>query len=258
LNYDKDRLILVTNDDGIHAKGLKALAEVAMKFGNVIVVAPTEGQSGMAHAITVKNPIRVVKLNEDPKITTFTCNGTPVDCVKMAINRLLPKRPQLLLSGINHGANSSSSVVYSGTMGAAIEGCINDIPSLGFSLLSFEKDADFSDAQNYAEKIIAQAIEHQLDRGVCLNVNIPSIPKNDIKGIKVCRQNHGVWREEFDHRTDPSGRDYFWLTGSFEDMEPHAEDTDEWALRNGYVSVVPVQFDLTAYKFMNNLKTWSL
>ena len=176
----------------------------------------------------------------------------------MAINRLLPKRPQLLLSGINHGANSSSSVVYSGTMGATIEGCINDIPSIGFSLLDFAKDADFCQTQYYAEKIIAQAIEKQISRGVCLNVNVPSIPANEIKGIKVCRQNHGVWREEFDHRTDPNGYDYFWLTGTFEDMEPHAEDTDEWALRNGYVSVVPVQFDFTAYKFMSTLQAWNL
>jgi 5'-nucleotidase len=258
MNTIDNKLILITNDDGIHAKGLSALIEVAKKFGRVFVVAPTEGQSGMAHAITVKTPIRVYKIHEGDDAVIFTCNGTPVDCVKMAINKLLPRRPDILLSGINHGANSSSSVMYSGTMGAAIEGCINEIPSIGFSLLSFEKNADFTQAQEYVEKVIKEALLNNLPRGICLNMNIPYKQNGEILGIKVCRQNKGVWREEFDHRTDPNGYDYYWLTGTFEDLEPDASDTDEWALRNNYVSVVPMQYDLTAYRYLKVLQDWNL
>jgi 5'-nucleotidase len=256
LNKDKERLILVTNDDGIHAKGLSAMSEAARQFGDVVVVAPMDGQSGMAHAITVKTPIRVHKLIDEENFKTFSCSGTPVDCVKMAINVLLPRKPDLILSGINHGANSSSSIIYSGTMAGAIEGCLNQIPSIGFSLLNFAKDADFTSARNYAKIIIEEALKNKIPRGICLNVNIPSVNPSEIKGIKVCRQNHGVWREEFDQRTDPGGHDYYWLTGTFEDLEPHAEDTDEWALRNNYVSVVPVKFDLTAHHYLENLKKW--
>ncbi len=254
----EDRLILVVNDDGIHANGLKALTEVAQKFGEVYVVAPSEGQSGMAHALTIKVPIRVHKIIDTPELKSFTCSGTPVDCVKMAINRLLPRKPDLLLTGINHGSNSSSSIVYSGTMAAALEGCINEIPSLGFSLLDFSKDADFTTAQHFAEIITGETLIKGLKKGVCLNVNVPYISVDKIKGIKICRQNHGVWREEFQLRTDPNGHDYYWLTGEFEDMEPHAEDTDEWALRNNYVSVVPAQFDFTAYQFLDELRKWNL
>jgi 5'-nucleotidase len=258
LKKGKERLILVTNDDGISAKGLKSLVEVAVQFGEVVVVAPNEGQSGMAHAITVKTPIRVHKTTDFDHLTTYKCTGTPVDCVKMAINQLLQRKPDLILAGINHGGNASSSVMYSGTMGAVIEGCLNGIPSIGLSLLDFDKDADFSGVQFYAEKIIKEILKNGLPKGVCLNVNVPSIKLKKIKGIKICRQNHGVWREEFDHRTDPKGYDYYWLTGTFENLEPHAEDTDEWALRHNYVSLVPVQFDQTAYKFMKKLEGWNL
>jgi 5'-nucleotidase len=253
-----DRLILVTNDDGIHAKGLWALTEAVLGFGTVVVVAPQEGQSGMAHAITVKTPLRVHKFNYMEGATTYVCNGTPVDCIKMGLNKLLPRKPDLIVAGVNHGANSSSSIVYSGTMAAVIEGCINEIPAIGFSLLDFSKDADFNPAQIFIKKIIGEYIDKGIPKGVCLNVNIPAYPANEIKGIKVCRQNRGVWREEFDQRKDPMGHDYYWLTGTFVDLEPAAEDTDEWALQNKYVSVVPVQFDLTAYNFLDKLKTWNL
>jgi len=253
-----EKLILVTNDDGIHTGGLRALEEVASAFGKVVVVAPKEGQSGMAHAITVKTPIRVNKLSETANSIHYSTNGTPVDCVKMAMNRLLPRKPDLLLAGINHGGNASSSVIYSGTMAATIEACLYGIPSIGLSLLNFSKEADFSVAKQITHQIIKETIAKGIPKGVCLNVNIPALPKNVIKGIKICRQNHGVWREEFEHRTDPSGYDYYWLTGTFEDMEPQSNETDEWALRNNYVSIVPVQFDLTAYKFMDELKKWDL
>jgi 5'-nucleotidase len=258
LKKTKDKLILVTNDDGINAKGLKSLVEVAAQFGNVIVVAPNEGQSGMAHAITVKTPIRVHKISYYDHITTYIITGTPVDCVKMAIDRLLPRKPDLLLAGVNHGGNASSSVMYSGTMGAVIEGCLNSIPAIGFSLLDYGKEADFSAVQHYARKIIKETLKNGIPVGVCLNVNVPSKPLGKIKGIKICRQNRGVWREEFEHRTDPAGNDYYWLTGTFENLEPLAEDTDEWALKNNYVSLVPVQFDQTAYQFMKKLQKWEL
>ena len=175
----------------------------------------------------------------------------------MAINRILPRRPDLVLSGINHGGNSSSSVLYSGTMAAALEGCLNGIPSVGFSVLEFSSDADFSTAQHFVRQIIHNVIQNGLPKGVCLNVNIPYLPLEKIAGIKICRQNHGVWREEFEHRTDPSGFDYYWLTGTFEDLEPHAEETDEWALRNNYVAIVPVQFDFTAYQAIPILQKWN-
>jgi 5'-nucleotidase len=258
LKKAKERLILVTNDDGINAKGLKSLIEVAVKFGEVVVVAPDVGQSGMAHAITVKTPIRVQKTTYFDHLTTYKCTGTPVDCIKMAISQLLVRKPDLILAGINHGGNASSSVMYSGTMGAVIEGCLNEIPSIGFSLLNFDRDADFSIVKHFAIKIISETLKKGIPKGVCLNVNVPSIALKKIKGIKICRQNHGVWREEFDHRTDPNGYDYYWLTGTFENLEPHAEDTDEWALRHNYVSLVPVQFDQTAYSFMKKFQGWDL
>ncbi len=253
---NKERLILVTNDDGIDARGLRALVEVGQEFGDVVVIAPTDPQSAMSHAITVKVPIRVYKEHLYDSVTAYSCNGTPVDCVKMAINRILPRKPDLILSGINHGGNSSSSVLYSGTMGAALEGCLNHIPSIGFSLLEFSSNADFTGAQKIAQQIISLVLKYGLPQGVCLNVNIPYLPYHQLAGIKVCRQNHGVWREEFEHRTDPAGFDYYWLTGTFEDLEPNATDTDEWALRNNYVSVVPVQFDFTAYKAIPLIANW--
>jgi 5'-nucleotidase len=254
---ENERLILVTNDDGINSKGIKALVEIAKKYGKVVVVAPKEAQSGMSHAITVKIPIRVYKETLYDSIPAYACNGTPVDCVKMAINTILPRKPDLVLSGINHGANSSSSVLYSGTMAAAIEGCLNGIPAIGLSYLDISTNADFSVAQLYADKIINSTLKYGMAKGVCLNVNIPALPAEKIVGIKICRQNHGVWKEEFEHRKDPNGFDYYWLTGTFEDLEPHAEETDEWALRNNYVTIVPVQFDLTAYSAIPELKKWT-
>lgn len=249
-------LILVTNDDGIHAKGLKALIDAVKPFGNVVVVAPAEPQSGMSHAITVKIPLLVEKIEEQDNFVMYQCAGTPVDCVKIAFNQLVGKKPDLLVSGINHGSNSSSSIFYSGTMGAAIEGCINEIPSIGFSLLTFDPDADFSASKDYAAKIIAKVLANSLPKSICLNVNVPHIPKEQITGIKVVRQNRGFWKEEFDKRTDPYGRHYYWLTGTFFNSEPEAVDTDEWALKNNFVSVVPVQIDLTSYHIIEKLKDW--
>ncbi len=252
----KDRLFLVTNDDGVHAKGLKTLIDIVRKMGKLYVVAPQESQSGMSHAITVKTPIRIRKVIQENDCFVFSCNGTPVDCIKLALNKLLDRRPDMIISGINHGSNSSASIVYSGTMAAAIEGCINGIPSIGLSLLDYSPDADFSGIVKHVENIIHRALENGIPQGTCLNVNFPVNHSEEIKGIKICRQTKGLWVEEFDQRTDPQNRTYFWLTGDFINQEPEADDTDEWALHNNYISIVPVHPDLTSYKALPQLKKW--
>ncbi|HEC42166.1 MAG TPA: 5'/3'-nucleotidase SurE [Bacteroides sp.] len=254
----EDRLFLVTNDDGINARGLDALIEVVRPFGKVFVIAPEEGQSGMSHAITVKYPIRLSKVHEEKGLVKYSSNGTPVDCVKLALNKLLDRAPDMILSGINHGSNASSSVIYSGTMAAAIEGCINGIPSIGFSLLDYSPDANFSSVLKYAEMILSDALEKGIPDETCLNVNFPVNTYKKIKGIRVCRQNKGVWKEEFDHRRDPQNRDYYWLTGEFINLEPDAPDTDEYALHNNYISIVPVHIDLTSYKAIDKLRNWDI
>ncbi len=251
---NKRPLILIANDDGYRAGGLQALIEAARPYGDLLIVAPTEGRSGMSHAITVKVPIRIEKHTDEPGFTMYTCNGTPVDCVKIALNKLIDRHPDLLLTGINHGANSSASVLYSGTMAAAIEGCMYDIPAIGFSLLDHSPKADFNPYIPYVKEITESILKNGLRRGTCLNVNIPKIPTSEIKGIRVCRQTRGYWQEEFDHRIDPNNHEYYWLTGEFFNEEPEADDTDEWALMNQYISVVPVQADMTCYKSMNDIK----
>lgn len=247
-------LILVTNDDGIHAPGITALVKVALQFGEVVVVAPDKPQSGMGHAITINSTIRVDKVNAHPGAESWSCSGTPVDCVKMAVNKLLPRKPALCLSGVNHGANHSINIIYSGTMSAAMEGAIEGIPSIGFSLLDYSIEADFTTAAAYAEKIIRWSLENGMPEGVCLNVNIPKLHADEIKGIRLCRQAMGTWVEELDERKDPSGRKYYWLTGYFKNFEPEAQDTDAWALANGYVSAVPSHFDLTSYRALDAMK----
>jgi len=252
-------LILITNDDGINAKGINSLIEAAKDFGEIVVVAPEQAQSAMSHAITIKNPLFYQKVSGPIKnIQYFKTNGTPADCVKLAFNQIMERKPDLVLSGINHGTNSSISVIYSGTMAAAIEACIFGVDAIGFSLLDFDKDADFTAAKEICKRIIANTIEHKLEKGVCLNVNIPTIKLDKIKGIRVSRQASGLWQEVFDKRIDPNGREYFWLTGDFVIHEPEAEDTDEWALNNNFVSLVPVQVDMTAHKAISYLKKWEL
>ena len=246
-------LILIANDDGYNAGGLLALIEAARPFGDVLVVAPSEGQSGMSHALTVKTPLRVKKHIDEPGYTMYVCSGTPCDCVKLALNRYIDRKPDLLLAGINHGANSSASVLYSGTMAAAIEGCMYGIPAIGFSLLDHSPKADFTPYLTYVKSIIEKVMKNGLQNGTCLNVNIPKIHVDDIRGIRVCRQARGYWEEEFVQRFDPNNKEYFWLTGNFFNEEPEAKDTDEWALENNYISVVPVQIDMTCYKSMERL-----
>ena len=250
-------LILVTNDDGINARGIRSLAEYLMPLGDVVVVAPDGARSGQSAAITVKEPLRMAMVENREGYKAFKTTGTPVDCVKLALNVLFADRPDLVVSGINHGSNSGVSVIYSGTMGAVFEGVVNGIPSIGFSLCSFDADADFSAAKKYAREIIASVLESDepISYPFCLNVNVPNIPEAEIKGIKVCRQCRGVWNEEFFRHEDPRGKPYFWLTGSYTNYEPEAADTDEWALANGYVSVVPVQVDMTSYAQLPMLKS---
>lgn len=248
-------LILVTNDDGIHAPGLKVLIEIAEKFGTVVVIAPDEGRSGMSHAITIKYPLRLNRIRETENLIIYSCSGNPADCVKLGVNQVLDRKPDLLLSGINHGSNSSISVVYSGTMAAAVEGGLHGIPSIGLSVTDYSSRPDFSACISYGEQIIRNTLEGGLPRGVCLNVNFPKIPPEEIRGINICRQAKGLWIEEFDKRTDPHHREYFWLTGYFDNHEPDARDTDEWSLKNNYISVVPVRVDFSDLEAMDKLKS---
>lgn len=247
-------LIFVTNDDGISSPGILFLVSIAKQFGEVAVIAPDKPQSGMGHAITINSTLRIQKTNYHNVSIEYSCSGTPVDCVKMAVNKILPRKADLVLSGINHGSNSSINVIYSGTMSAAIEGALESTPSIGFSLCDYSIDADFSQAKKEIEKIISEALKNNIPKGVCLNVNIPKLKADELRGIKVCRQAKANWVEEFEERHDPYGRPYYWLTGKFVNFEPESTDTDEWALANGYISVVPTQCDLTAHKDLEHFK----
>lgn len=249
----EEPVILVTNDDGITAPGIKALVEAVKHLGNVVVVAPDKPQSGMGHAITIGHPLRLHKVTAFGDIEAYQCSGTPVDCVKLAVDKVLHRKPDICLSGINHGANHSINVIYSGTMSAALEAAIESIPSIGFSLLDYSIEADFSGAQKYARILVEQIIGKQIDRHLCLNVNVPPVPQELIKGFKICRQAYAKYEEDFAERKDPHGRNYYWLTGEFVNFDT-GTDTDVWALENNYVSVVPVQFDLTHYVLKDKLQ----
>lgn len=241
--------ILVTNDDGILSKGLRALIEVAMEYGEVTVVAPERGMSGMSHSISMNNPLYIRKIKITDTISVFACDGTPVDCVKVAVDYLMKdNRPTLLLSGVNHGANSNISVIYSGTMGAAMEGALYSIPSIGFSLTTHDTSADLRATKVIIRRVLDQVLPVNKNPNLCLNVNIPPIPLEEIKGVRFCRQTRGFWQEDFDKNTCPRGRDYVWMMGGFVSQDETATDTDEWCLKNNYVAVVPVQTDFTDYE----------
>jgi 5'-nucleotidase len=254
----KRPLILVTNDDGISAPGIRALISVMEELGDVVVVAPDSPQSAMGHAITINNTLHLNKISkEGSPVLEYSCSGTPVDCVKMAVNEILKRKPDLCVSGVNHGSNSSINVIYSGTMSAAVEAGIEGIPAIGFSLLDYSWNADFETIKPFLKKIAEQVLKNGLVEGTVLNVNLPKLDFKDIKGIKICRQAKAMWQEKFDKRVTPFGRDYYWLTGEFINMDK-GEDTDEWALANNYVSIVPFQFDLTAHHVIATLNTWEL
>jgi len=255
----KKPLILVTNDDGITAPGIRTLIELMQAIGDVVVVAPDSPQSGMGHAITLDSTLYSKKMldTDNSGTVAYSCSGTPADCVKLALQELLDRKPDICVSGINHGSNASINVIYSGTMSAAIEAGIEGIPAIGFSLCDYNWDADFSQAGTFIQTIVHQALENGMPKGVVLNVNIPSIAKNELKGLKICRQAKANWKEKFDKRTSPMGRDYYWLTGEFELLDA-GEDTDIFALSKGYISVVPTQFDLTAHYAIQELNSWEL
>lgn len=250
-------LIFVTNDDGITAKGLRSLYEAVKEFGDVVLIAPDSPQSGTGHAITIHDPIRMHPSNTFEEIESYMCSGTPVDCVKLGVYEVMHRRPDLLVSGINHGANTATNVLYSGTMSAAVEGAMEGIPSIGFSLDSFDSDADFSVAQQVVKAVVAHVLENGMDKGVCLNVNIPDRNTKEFKGMKVCRQAHAFWEDSFDKRFDQFNKPYYWLTGDFKDQE-QAIDTDLYWIEKGYATIVPTSFDMTAYNSLEKLKKWAL
>ncbi len=250
----KNKTILITNDDGIFAPGLRALTELASEFGEPVVVAPNSPQSGMGHAITIHQPIRLHRIHTFDEIEAYECSGTPVDCVKLARNVLFKDRSfDLCLSGINHGSNASINIIYSGTMSAAMEASLEGIPSIGFSLLDYSFDADFQASLPFLREIIKNALEHGIQNCKLLSVNIPKLERQAIKGIRVCKQAEGRWDEEFKEAKDPRGESYYWLTGKFisEDL---SEQSDIWALENGYISIVPSGHDLTVYKAIDSNK----
>jgi len=246
--------ILVVNDDGITAPGIKALMDAMSEIGRVVVVAPDSPQSGMGHAITIGKPLRLDREEIYEGIEMYRCSGTPVDCVKLAVNKIFKgQKPDLCVSGINHGLNNSINVLYSGTMSAAVEGAIEGIPSIGFSLDDYTLQADFSHCIKYVKELAQQVLANGLPQATLLNVNFPNT--SNIKGIKICRQAAAKWAEEFDERVDPHKRPYYWLTGVFQ-LNDHGEDTDVYALEHNYASVVPVQFDMTAHHAIPYLNNW--
>lgn len=250
----KKPLILVTNDDGIAAPGIRSLVESAQEIGDVIVVAPDSPQSGMGHAITIDDPIRLRKVQVFEGIESYECSGTPVDCVKLAKNVVLKNREiDLCVSGVNHGSNASINIIYSGTLSAAMEASLEHIPSIGFSLLDYSFDADFEASRSYVKALMRYVLQHGMVDGSLLNVNIPSLPTGQIKGMRVCRQADARWVEDFQEARDPRGQPYYWLTGRFVN-DDYKEDTDIWALQNGYISVVPSMHDLTNYQAMKGIK----
>jgi 5'-nucleotidase len=253
----KQPVILITNDDGISAPGIRNLVDAVRGLGKIVVVAPDKPQSGMGHAITIGNPLRLHPMHHlFEGVEAWQCSGTPVDCVKLAVDKVLRRKPDLCLSGINHGSNHSINVIYSGTMSAAVEAAIESIPSVGFSLLDYSVEADFTAARKYVRIIVEEVLAQPMDKHLILNVNFPAIPDALIKGIKVCRQAYAKYEEDFLERNDPTGKKYYWLTGKFVNFDK-GRDTDVWALEHNYVSVVPVQFDMTNYVLKSKLeKTW--
>ncbi|MDL2257483.1 5'/3'-nucleotidase SurE [Bacteroidales bacterium OttesenSCG-928-I14] len=247
-------LILITNDDGYQAKGINQLIEVLRDLGELVVVAPDGPRSGMSSAISSINPIRISKLREDNDLVVYSCTGTPVDCIKLGVNEICSRKPDMVVTGINHGSNSAVCVIYSGTIGAALEGCIFGIPSLGVSLTDHSPDADFTYAVKYGRIVAEKVLKEGLPKGICLNLNIPNVP--EVKGLKVCTQTKGYWAKEFQTAKDPSGKTVYWLTGEFANEDIDNPDNDEWALSRDYASIVPLQIDMTAYSFLEQIKHW--
>lgn len=246
-------LILVTNDDGYMAKGINELISLLKPYGEIVVVAPEKSVSGMSHAITISKPMRIKTVSKAEGLTIYKVNGTPADCIKLALNKIVNRRPNLVVSGINHGTNSSISVMYSGTMGGALEATLSGLPSVGISLDDHSEDADFSVTLKNVEPIITEVLKNGLPANTSLNINFPKCLAAEFKGVKVCRQAKGIWKEEYEKRTDPYGGTYYWLTGHFQNLEKESTDTDIWALNKNYASIVPVKTDLTNHEAISEL-----
>lgn len=252
---DKKPLILVTNDDGINALGIRTLIDEMLKIGEVVVVASHDSQSGMGHAITMKVPLVFKQVVDLPGHSEFLTNGTPADNIKIGLHKILDRKPDLVVSGINHGSNSSINIIYSGTMAAVLEAAMGDIPAIGFSLQDFSHDADFSFTRRHITNICNDILENGMPENTALNVNFPKANGSEYNGVKVCRQAKSYWKEDFSERIDPrTGKPYYWLTGEFHILD-QGEDTDEHALKNNYVSLVPVKFDFTQHSKIELFKS---
>lgn len=250
----KDKpLLFLSNDDGISAKGLRSLIDMLRGVGDLVVVAPDGGRSGASSSISTGKAVTLKKVVDEPGITEFACSGTPVDCVKLGLDYAVSRRPDLLIGGINHGDNASVSAHYSGTMGIVLEGTMKGITSIGYSLCSFDADADFEPLRPYVERITRQVLQEGLPENSCLNVNFPVRPT--FNGVKICRMASGKWDNEWERHEDSDG---YWLTGDFTNVEPDRTDTDSWALSHGYVAVTPTQVDVTDYELMDKLNQWNL
>ncbi|MCQ2307412.1 MAG: 5'/3'-nucleotidase SurE [Bacteroidales bacterium] len=249
--------ILIANDDGFQAKGLRKLTDLMRQIGEVMVISTEQPMSAQSHSMTIREPLRVNLLEKDVDYVKYVCNGRPVDCVKIGYQYFMSEKPDIVVSGINHGSNASTNVVYSGTMAAVIEACMNGIPAVGFSLDCYDPDACFDHLDNYIIGFTKKVLDEGLPDGVCLNVNFPAFSEEGIKGIKICQQAKARWSEKYERRVDPFGRDYFWLTGEFIEQDSE-ENTDVKALNNNYVSVVPIQYDWTAYNVIDKFKTWEI
>lgn len=251
---NKRPLILISNDDGWQSYGIKCLVDFVRDFGDIIVCAPDSARSGFSCAFSAVTPLRLNLHSDDGEVQVWSCNGTPVDCTKLALSELCPRRPDIVISGINHGDNGSVNTHYSGTMGVAMEGCMKGIPSVAFSLCDHGEFPDFSPLRPYIRTVVQRVLAEGLHAGVCLNVNFPLMP--EFNGVRICRMAKGVWGNEVVRARHPRGYDYFWLVGSYTNDEPEAEDTDNWALEHGYVAITPTQVDVTAYKAIEDLKKW--
>ena len=251
----KRPLLLISNDDGYHAKGIRSLTEMLSDMADIIVCAPESARSGFSCAFSATLPLRLKQRRQMPGVEVWSCNGTPVDCVKMALSEIVPRRPDMVIGGINHGDNSSVNAHYSGTMGITLEGCMKYIPSVAFSLCDFSDDADFSPLRPLVRQIVRKVLTEGLPVGVCLNVNFPLA--DTFRGVRVCRMSRGSWRQELTKCHHPRGYDYWWMVGHYQNDEPESEDTDRWALDHGYVAITPTQVDVTAYQAVDLLRRWT-
>ena len=246
--------MFISNDDGYHAKGLVSLIGMLADMGDILVCAPEDAHSGFSMAFSVNTPLRLRKREQHEGLEVWSCNGTPVDCVKLALSELLPRRPDIIIGGINHGDNASVNSHYSGTMGVTTEGCMKHVPSVAFSLCDHRDDADFSPLRPYIRTIVRRVLDDGLPEGVCLNVNFPLV--DSFRGVRCCRMAHGTWGNEVVCRHHPRGYDYYWLTGEYTNDEPQADDTDNYALTHGYIAITPTTIDVTAHEFIDKIKSW--